>query len=168
MKIQFFPANFMHLAVWLAKDGTPMQCNLLPIIIIRDGVRQVIEALFACDGCSSPFLSKYARRSSIPHDYAFWHCTGWWAANLQLFRDMREIDGRGILLAGAFWLALTLWPWAYIRHMLRRSKIGRRRGWFLCDEARRIIPEGVAADAAALAARYAKIQDTIRFRKLGG
>ena len=130
-----------------------MQANIHPIIIIRDGVRQVIEALFACDGCSSPFLAKWARRSSIPHDYAFWHCTGWWAANLQLFRDMREIDGRGILLAGAFWLALTIWPVAYIRHMLRR-----RYGWFQQDVARRIIPERVLADVAAwrVAARIQK------------
>ena len=163
MKAQFFPMRHFQMSVWQAEDGTPMQCNMQEIVIVRrDGSRKVIPPLFACDGNSSPFMAKYGRRAAFPHDWAFWYCEGWWQANLNFYRDMRDLDGRGIPLSGAFWLVLTLWPWAYVRHLLRRSKIGRRRGWFKCDEARRILPEGIAAEQAALARRHAAIAERIR------
>ena len=128
-----------------------MQANLHDVIAHRPDGDEVVEALTSCDGNSSPFLAKFGRLSAIFHDPRFFRCDGWWEANKVLFRDMRDGDGRGILLSAAFWLVLTVYPFAYVRHWLRR-----RFGWFQGDVARKELPDG--ALEVSVAVRHAMRQ----------
>ena len=142
---KYTPDNFTVLLVWRAKDGTPMQANLHDVIAHRPDGDEVVRVLTACDGNSSPFLAKWGRLAAIFHDPRFFYCRGWWAANKTLFRDMRDGDGRSIFLAGAFFLVLTIYPLAYIRHWLRR-----RFGLFRGDEARKELPKGALEVSVAV------------------
>ena len=144
MKTQYFPeSGVVIVAEWLAEDGTPMKANLSEIRVSRpDGTRGSIPPYTGTDGSSSPIYPKRARFAAWFHDWAFRYCLGWWVANIHFYLDMRQADKRGRIMAGLFWLALTLWPFAYIQHMIRR-----RTGYGSEVEKRWEMPDAVWGEA---------------------
>ena len=148
-----YPQGFIPVIEFQSEDGKPMKMTCADIVILRPrpsltGMAiydpEIIPAMTVLDGCSSPFLPRDARRGAYPHDIRFRNCRGWWAANLTFFRDMRDWDGRNVVICGLFWLALTLFPFAYLRHYLRRRY---RWKWLVRYEKRWIPPRGAKAVA---------------------
>ena len=148
-----YPQGFIPVIEFQSEDGKPMKMTCADIVILRPrpsltGMaaydNETIPAMTVLDGNSSPLFPKQGRRSAYPHDLRFRNCKGLLAANRTLYRDMRDWDGRGVLLSGAFWLVLTLFPFAYLRHYLRRRY---RWKWLVRDEKRWIPPRGAKAVA---------------------